>query len=153
MRGERQCYQSNARLLLRYCCCLNGGVLFPLLRCLTLYCTSTIQLGTKIIFVYSCRLSSCYLYRERYNTVKTNCGCVRLHLSFLLCALGYSCATKLMYPLGHIFKNVCSPTNFVISLLRAVLYDVNASSLNVTQEKSALPCIFTFWCLIKWNIC
>lgn len=143
-----QCYQSNARLLLRDRS-LNHCVLFPFLRCFTPHCTPTIQLGTKIISIYSHRLRSCYLYTERCNTVKTNCGCVWLHLHFLLCALGYSCATKMMHPLGHTFKNVSSLTDFVISLLQAVLCDVKASSLNMMWEKPALLCIFTFWCLIK----
>lgn len=86
---------------------------FPLLRCFTPQCTPTIQLGTKIIFIYSCRLSSCYLYGERCNTVKINCGFVWLHLSFLLCALGYFYATKLMYLLGHIFKNISQTSLFL----------------------------------------
>lgn len=121
--------RGKVRLLLRDCC-LNGCVLFPLLRCFNPRCTPTIQLGTKVISMHSFRLSNCYLYGERCNTLKTNCGCV--------CTSVFSYvpwdtrATKLMCPLGHIFKDVCSLTNFVISHLWAVLYDVKASSLNVT---------------------
>lgn len=93
--GQRQCYQSIARFLLRGCDA-NVCALFPLLRCFTPHCTPTTQLGIKMISIYFHRLSHCYLYGERCN----------------------------------VFKNVCSLTSFVISLLWAVL-DVRASSLNV----------------------
>lgn len=110
-----------------------------LLRCFTPHSTPTTQLGIKITSIYSHRLSHCYLYGERYNTVKDKLWMCVTTPQFSLTFPGMLLHYKTDLSVGHIFKNACSLTDFVISLLWAVLDDMRASSLSVAWEELVLP--------------
>lgn len=78
------------------------------------------------------RLSHCYVYGERYNIVKDKLWMCVTAPQFSLTCPGMLLHYKADVSIGHISKNLCSLTNFVISLWWAVLDDVRASSHNMT---------------------